>query len=427
MKINELKCRFCNSKNVKLIIDFGFVALAGAFIGQHQFSDEKKYGQQLYFCKDCYLLQIINKVDPKVLFKDYFYFSSAIKTLRDHFAVFANEVTKRFLIPGKASILEIGCNDGIMLRSFSKLKIKTIIGIDPSTNVISTIKEPDVITINDFFTEKAAEEIKNKYGAMNMIVANNVFAHIDDIHDVTKGINKLLAKDGVFIFEVHYIGSLINELQYDMIYHEHLYYYSLLALEKYFSRFDMEVFDIKPIPIHAGSMRYYVRKKGELKQIALSNDVINLKKQEIASGYDKEAAYLNYAYRVEKTKIALIKLLDHIRDAENKSVVGYGASGRANTLIQYCQINSTHLKYIIDDAPAKQGFYTPGSHFLIKSREALEIEKPDYILVFAWSFINEIINKNMKYLMSRGKMIIPLPAVKVISYENGEIKEKLYS
>jgi methylation protein EvaC len=425
--MNELKCRFCQSSNISLIIDFGNVALAGAFLQPGQFPDEIKYPQQLYFCKDCFLLQIINKVDPSVLFKDYFYFSSAIKTLRDHFAVFAQEVTKRFLTPGQSAVLEIGCNDGVMLRAFAKLDLKTVIGIDPSTNVISTIKEPNIITINDFFTEKAANEIKNKYGAMNMIVANNVFAHIDDIQDVTRGIDLLLAKDGVFIFEVHYIGSLINELQYDMIYHEHLYYYSLLALEKYFSGFGMEIFDIKPIPIHAGSMRYYVRKKGELKQVPLSNDVIELKRQEIGAGYDREAAYLNYAHRVEKTKIALIKLLDQIRDVENKSVVGYGASGRANTLIQYCQINNTQLKYIIDDAPAKQGFYTPGSHFPIKAREVLETESPDYVLVFAWSFINEIINKNMKYLMGGGKMIIPLPAVKVVSYEDGKIKEELYS
>lgn len=420
------QCRFCASPNVSQIIDFGSVGLAGAFLKPDQFAAEKKYDQQLYFCSDCYLLQIINKVPPTVLFKDYFYFSSAIATLRKHFRSYAKEVTEKFLIPKKSSVLEIGCNDGILLKPFVELEVKTVIGVDPSSNVIETIKDPNIIAINDFFTRERALKIREDYGPINMICANNVFAHIEDMHDVTAGIKTLLADDGVFVFEVHYIGSLIDEIQYDMIYHEHLFYYSLLALQNFFKGFDLEVFDVKPVDIHAGSMRYYVRHKDESNDKSVSLNVINLQKREREKGFDKLETFQSYADKVAQTKTDLMALLADLKQ-EQKSIVGYGASGRANTTIQYCGIDDRHIDYMIDDAPAKHGYYTPGSHLEIKPRSALEENTPDYILIFAWSFFNEIIEKNMAYLKQGVKFIVPLPEVKVFSWQDGQIVEKNYS
>ena len=258
-----------------------------------------------------------------------------------------------------------------------------------------------------------------------MICANNVFAHINDMHDITRAIKSLLKPNGVFIFEVHYIGSLIDEVQYDMIYHEHIYYYSLITLQEFFSKFDLEIFNIKPIPIHGGSMRYYVRNIGKLIDKKISLRLLNLQKSEYLKGYNKKNTFIDYAKKVDLTRKNLMSLLNKIK-RENKTIVGYGASGRANTLIQYCKIDDSLLDYIVDDAPMKQGYYTPGSHLLIKSRDALNEELPDYIIIFAWSFFNEIIEKNINYLHQGVKFIIPLPEVKVFSFQSGEIIEKLY-
>tara|TARA_B100000212_G_scaffold119733_1_gene89534 strand:+ start:23696 stop:25006 length:1311 start_codon:yes stop_codon:yes gene_type:complete len=426
-KFNSLNknCRFCNSKKITEIINFGNVGLAGGFLLPNEFKCEKKYPQQLFFCEDCFLLQIINEVDSRLLFKDYFYFSSAISTLRKHFRKYAEDVTNEFLIPDKSTVLEIGCNDGILLKPFIELGIKKVIGVDPSSNVISTIKDPDIIKINDFLTENLARSIIQKHGEIDLICANNVFAHINNMHDVTNAIKLLLKDDGIFIFEVHYIGSLIDEVQYDMIYHEHIYYYSLITLQKFFEKFDLEIFDIKPIPIHGGSMRYYVRNKGKLINKKTSLKIINLQKTEYHKGYDNSKTFLNYARMVNITRLNLMSLLKEIKN-NNKSIIGYGASGRANTLIQYCNISNEILDYIVDDAPMKQGYYTPGSHLKIKSAESIEENMPDYILIFAWSFFNEIIEKNIKYLHRGVKFIIPLPEVKIISSINGEIIEKIY-
>lgn len=421
-----LHCRFCNSSNLWLIIDFGNVALAGAFLRPNQFADEKKYPLQLYFCEDCFLLQVINRVSPELLFRDYFYYSSAIKTLRDHFQEYAHEVTGRFLTPRKSTVVEIGCNDGVLLNPLYEVGVRTLIGVDPATNIVKAINNPNIIVVNDFFSEATAQKMLNQFGPADMIVANNVYAHIDNMHDVTRGIKQLLGQAGVFIFEVHYLGNIIEYLQYDMIYHEHLYYYSLIALDNFLDQFDMEVFDVKRIPIHAGSMRYYVRKKGRLRSESVSGNAHELRQEELRKGYHKVETYLDYAHRVEKTKVTLMNLLNKLKAGE-KTIWGYGASGRANTIIQYCGIDKHILDCMIDDAPAKHGFYTPGSHLLIRPRSAIEENPPDYILVFAWSFFKEILNNTLDYFHNGGRFIIPLPEVKVVAFKNGAVVEEIHS
>jgi methylation protein EvaC len=397
------------------IMDFGRVALAGAFLKPEQFATEATYPLRLYFCRDCFAVQVIDKVNATVLFHDYFYFSSSIKTLRDHFTEYAAEVTARFLEPGKSTVIEFGCNDGILLRPLADQQIRTVIGVDPATNVVKTIDDPRVTVINEFFTEAVANQIVEWYGEADLVMANNVYAHIPDIQGVTRAVKRVLHQDGVFVFEVHYLGKVINEMQYDMIYHEHLYYYSLLSAMKHFERYDMMVFDIKPIPIHAGSMRFYVCKKGSRHAKTVSDAVIQLQREERSKGFDNAETFKRFAADVAERKAELMSLLDKLRK-EGKRVAGYGASGRANTMIQYCRIDHDHMEYVIDDAPAKQGFYTPGSHFLVRSSEVLrEPDTPDYLLLFAWSFFDEIARKNQTFLDNGGRMIIPLPEVRVTS------------
>ncbi len=411
---NKFCCAFCSSDSMQKVMDFGEVALAGGFLSKEQFEDEPKFPLRLFFCSDCYAVQVVDIVDTDVMFKNYFYFSSAIASLKEHFVDYATEVVSRFIPePSKATVVEIGCNDGVLLRPLADQNLRTVVGIDPATNIVATINDARINTINKYFSETVAEEVVNRFGKADLVVANNVYAHIPDICGVTRGIKQVLADDGVFIFEVHYLGKVLNGYQYDMIYHEHLYYYSLIALLNHFSRHDMTIFDVKPIPIHAGSMRYYVCKNTSKYANNISPRVHLLEQSERAKGFDKIETYSKFASDIESRKVKLMALLEKLKKL-NRRVYGYGASGRANTIIQYCGITHDHIELMIDDAPAKSGYYTPGSHFLIKSNEALKTDPPDYVLNFAWGYLAEISEKCRDYFEQKGRMIVPLPDVRIL-------------
>ena len=395
-------------------MDFGRVALAGGFLTSEQFENEQKYPLRLFFCDDCCAVQVVDKISADVLFQDYFYFSSSIGTLREHFRNYAAEVTSRFLSPPSASVLEFGCNDGVLLQPLADEGIGTVIGVDPASNVLASVDDQRLTLINDFFNESVADSVVERYGEMDMVLANNVYAHIPDIQSATQAVSRVLKKDGVFIFEVHYLGRVIDEMQYDMIYHEHLYYYSLLSAISHFTRYGMVVFDVKPVPIHAGSLRFYVCKSGSKHEAEVSTRVSQLKQEELERGFDNFETFRQFSDRVAEHKEELLLLLNRLR-GEGCTIAGYGASGRANTIIQYCGLDHRHLDFMIDDAPAKQGVFTPGSHFRIHPSTILEgSSPPDFLLVFAWSFLDEIRQRNRKYLDSGGQMIIPLPKIRMV-------------
>jgi len=399
---------------MSLAMDFGRVALAGGFLTSEQFENEQKYPLRLFFCDDCCAVQVVDKVSADVLFQDYFYFSSSIGTLREHFRNYAAEVTSRFLSPPSASVLEFGCNDGVLLQPLADEGIGTVIGVDPASNVLASVDDQRLTLINDFFNESVADSVVERYGEMDMVLANNVYAHIPDIQSATQAVSRVLKKDGVFIFEVHYLGRVIDEMQYDMIYHEHLYYYSLLSAISHFARYGMVVFDVKPVPIHAGSLRFYVCKSGSRHEAEVSTRVSQLKEEELERGFDNFETFRQFSDRVAGHKEELLLLLNRLR-GEGSTIAGYGASGRANTIIQYCGLDHRHLDFMIDDAPAKQGVFTPGSHFRIHPSTILEgSSPPDFLLVFAWSFLDEIRERNRKYLDSGGQMIIPLPKIRMV-------------
>ena len=394
-------------------MNFGEVALAGGFVRVDQFASEKKFPLRLYFCEDCYAVQVIDKIPADVLFQNYFYFSSSIGTLRDHFKNYAAEVTSRFLNPETATVLEFGCNDGVLLKPLADQGIRTVIGVDPAVNVVASINDPRVTVINNFFTEEVANDIVNKYGKVDLVMANNVYAHIADIKGTTRAVANVLSDNGVFVFEVHYLGKVVNEMQYDMVYHEHLYYYSLISAVKHFDRYGLTVFDIKPVSTHAGSMRFYICKSSSTHSSVVTLAVKQLEVEERAKGFDLYDTFKRFSETVISQKRKLIEILNDLRQ-RGASIAGYGASGRANTMIQFCGIGHEHLDYMIDDAPAKEGFYTPGSHFKIQSSVILNsLNRPDYVIVFAWSFFDEILNKNLKYIDSGGRMILPLPEVTI--------------
>lgn len=372
-----MNCSFCGSET-SFVHDFGEVALAGGFLKPP--FNEKKYPLKIHFCEECYLLQVEERIDPDVMFKEYFYFSSANETMTNHFKSYADEIVKRF---NPKKVIEIGCNDGVLLNPLINHGVECI-GVDPS----STVPQEDYI-VNDYFTE----EVARKLGKADLVIANNVFAHIDDINCATRAVYEALKDDGTFIMEVHYLGDMIYSLQYDWIYHEHIYYYSLMTLDKHFRRHGMKVYDIKKVNTHGGSMRYYICKDGR----KVSREVRDQFYIEKSLRLDKLDTYKDFSERIKKHK-------KELKEALPGKIVGYGASGRANAVIQYCDLQ---MDYMVDDAPAKEGFYTPGSHIPIYSREKLEQDPPERVLVFAWGYLDEI--KKKCHL----PMVIPFPIIKL--------------
>jgi methylation protein EvaC len=407
-------CRFCEGSNLTKILDFGNFPLAGGFLKETDLSKEKLYPFSLNLCRNCFLVQISDIVPAEVLFKEnYFFFSSAIGTLVTHFESFAEEVHKRFLKDRRdPSAFELGCNDGVLLKPLAALGVRAV-GIDPATNVVNSIESKDITVINEFFSERAAIEIRKQHGQFDAFLTSYSFAHIDDMIDIMKGVKCLLKDDGVLVIEIYYLGTLIDELQYDMIYHEHFSYYSLGALGLFLHRYGMEVFDLQYIPgVRSGSVRFYARNINQRSE-SVSPAVSKMMEYEKSSKFDRVETYSRYADRISETRNDLVALLSRLRNA-GKSIIGYGASGRGTIIMNYCGINGRHLDYVVDDAPAKQGFFTPGTHVPIKSWEYVQNSKyPDYAVLFAWAFADEVIKRRQDFIRNGGRFIIPLPTVKI--------------
>lgn len=396
-----MKCRFCDGTDIDEVIDFGKVALAGAFLKPSNFASEKMYPLRLGFCHSCSAAQLLDLVEPEVMFKDYFYFTSSTNTGREHYKHYANEIYTRFR---PSSVLEIGCNDGGLLKILANDGAKTVVGVDPASNVVGAISDPRIEIVNDFFNERVASNIVEQHGRFQMVVANNVIAHVPDINGFTQAICDVLHDNGVFIAEAHYLGNMLLQTQYDWIYHEHAYYYSLNSLSKHLRNFGLQVFDVQWLPTHGGSMRYYICKT---KKWLVSNAVEQLAWDELRKEFGLIETFQKFAMDVERHRTKLVSLLHTLRESGSR-VVGYGACGRGNTVLQYCGLTSTDLPYIIDDALAKIGFHTPGSHIPIYDRSILNTDNPDYALLFAWPYMDEI-----RARCDLG-MIVPFPTVRTI-------------
>lgn len=411
--LHHEQCRFCHSESLKEVIDFGYVPLAGGFHKSKESTlSEKKYPLKICFCENCGLVQVDNAISADVLFKDYFYFSSAIGTLKNHFENYSEELLSLFPLPDGVKVLEIGCNDGVFLKPLAKQGFD-VIGVDPATNVVAPLIDEGFNVYNECWTEEIAEKVVSEHGEVELFLSSNSFAHIDDMKTVLLGVKKVLSDDGVLAFETHYLPTLLTEMQYDMLYHEHINYYSLHSINSMAELYDMEVFDVKKIPIHAGSVRYYLKNKGSNK-FPVTDAVREMNAAEKDLKISEYDTYVSFKERVNKTRSDLLEVLSEIK-ASGKTVVGYGASGRATQLSAYCGIGSEYLDYVIDDAPAKQGCFTPGNHMEIVGSDILNSEnRPDYCLLFAWSFADEIKKRNPEYFESGGKFIVPLPEVRII-------------
>lgn len=408
--IRRTECRICKSKNIIKFLDFGEMPLAGGFIKEEQIKDDVSYQLAVYFCRRCKAVQLMDVVPPEVLFKDYRFLSSVTNTLTKHFAEYAKEMKERFLIKGSL-VVEFGSNDGALLKPFMDLEVVSI-GVEPATNIAEIAKSKGCIVINDFFTNKIAEKIVSEYGKADIICANNVFAHIDNIHEVVRAIKSLLKPNGIFVFEVHYLLDLINSFQYDMIYHEHLMYYSVTTLNYFLKLFDMEIFEIKRIPIHSGSIRVYARNKNGRKEKIDSSveEILNLEKE---ARLDRKDTFLKFAKEVWE-KIDDIRNTVNKLKSEGKKIVGYGASGRSVVHLNLCRLRKDKIDYVVDESPERVGRFIPGVHIPIVKPKVMQNDKPDYVILFAYNYEKEVFEKEKEFIKNGGKFIIPLPKIRII-------------
>lgn len=405
-------CRFCVTGKLISFLSFGHVPLAGGFLkSKRAITKEKLYPLTICVCESCHLVQVREVVSTKTLFADYFYFSSAIGTLASHFVAYAAFLAERIADHKTKFVVEIGSNDGVFLRPLREEGFR-VLGIDPAVNVVAKVDQTITPTISAPFTEQTAKEVSLSHGQADVIVTSNSFAHIDDMHDVMRGVVKLLKPDGMLCIETHDLSVLMQESQYDMMYHEHMSYYSLHALESFFHMYGMHIVDAFKVPMHGGSLRTFVQFDDATSEV--SDHVREIKEGERRIGLDQVETFLTFGNQIATTKKDLRSLLSTIAKS-GKSVAGYGASGRGTQVMSYTELTADDLRYVIDDAPAKIGCLTPGNHLMIVPSSVLqEKDGPEYCLLFAWSFASEIMKRNQSYIDRGGKFILPLPSVKVL-------------
>jgi len=410
-------CRICGSNNLTVFLDYGNVPLAGGFLTKEQLEEEKLYPLDIAVCLDCSLVQILNVVSPEALFTDYRYLSSVTQTLSQHFREYA-EVLRRNVLPKDNSfVVEIGCNDGVLLAPLQKIGVKAL-GVDPASNVVEVAWQQGLEVINDYFTLEVAKRIAAEFGKADVITASNVFAHIDDLDEVMRGVDSLLTSHGTFVVEVHYIVDLVEGLQFDTVYHEHLCYYSLHALSTLYHRYGFEIVDAERLPMHGGAVRVF-SKRTQASQGHKSEILKQMMEYERRLSINESDLYIRFGQQVVQYRDQLLELLIE-RKRNSRTLSGYGAAGRATTLLNFCKIDNSMMEYIVDASPFRFGRYVPGVRIPIVPPSTLAERPTDDCLITAWNYRVEIIDKEQVYLERGGKFILPLPQIEIVGVSKHE-------
>jgi SAM-dependent methyltransferase len=407
-----LNCRFCNELLTKIFVDLGISPLSNAFLKKEMLDgSEKKYPLCAYVCDNCFLVQLPEFEKPENIFKDYAYFSSYSNTWIQHAKNYVNMVIRKFNFDEKSLVVEIASNDGYLLQFFKKKNIP-ILGIEPAVNVAKIAKEKEIPTITKFFSVDTANELKKNGKLADLIIGNNVLAHVPNLNDFVKGLKILLKPSGIITLEFPHVLQLIQKNQFDTIYHEHFSYFSLLTLKKIFPFHGLQIFDVEEISTHGGSLRIYV-KHTENDGISINERVRILLEKEKQCGLENISTYTNFTKKVEDVKG---KLQEFFISAKNsgKKIVCYGAAAKGNTLLNYCNIGNNFIEYVVDQSPYKQGLFLPGTNIPIKSPDEIQKTKPDYLIIIPWNLKEEIMEE-IKYIQNwGGKFMIPIPEVKII-------------
>lgn len=404
-------CRWCWSKKLHKILDLWNMPLAWGFLKSEDIKNEIKIPLDLFYCEECNLVQITSIVNPEILFKNYFYISSVIPKLAKHFYDYSIFLREKYLLWDNPKILEMWCNDGVLLQNFiNDTKIFSL-WIEPSNNVSKFAIDKWIQVINTFFTESKSQDIVKEYWEFDIITWSNMFAHIDNIIDVIHWVKNIIKKDWVFIFEVHYLLDLMKDFQYDTIYHEHLTYYSIIAIKKIFELQLMKIIDVIHLDMHGGGIRV-VTSLNDSRNI-INDSVKKFIDNEIKFWLDKLNTYMNFWDKVIEHKRSLIKILTDLKK-EWKQIVWYWAPWRWTILLNYCNIDNTILDYIVDLSPLRKWMLMPWVHLEINDPTISRLSPPDFFLVLAWNYIDSILEQEKDLVNKWVKFIVPFPLINII-------------
>ncbi len=385
--------------------------LANAFVAKDAIAEvQPVYPLDVYFCEDCTHAQLLDVVDPSVLYSHYVYVSGTSPVFVRHFREYAAYVTSRFQVPAGSLVVEIGSNDGTLLRSFKDLGMQ-VLGVDPAEEITRATVASGIDAVVGFFTPELARQLKTTRGPAAVIAANNVIAHIDDLSGVMAGVRDLLADDGVFVFEVSYLVDVIEKNLFDTIYHEHLDYHSVKPLVGFFRSHGLELIEAIRVESHGGSLRGVVQRAGGPRPVGVS--VAEAVRQEQSLGLDRAETLRAFAGHINNIKNELTGLLRDLKQ-QGKRIAAFGAPAKATTLLYHFGFEPGIIDFIVDDSPLKQGLYSPGMHIPVVPSSELYARKPDYVVILAWNFAQPIIDKHAAFREQGGRFIVPLPRVEVI-------------
>lgn len=401
-------CRICGGKELHGFLSLGESPLANSFLDRETVNaPERRYPLGLVFCRACALVALSVVVAPEEMFREYIYVSGTSDTMPKHFASLAAELQQRFALAREGLTVEIGSNDGTLLKALQAQGFR-VLGVEPAANLARLARNAGLETVNEFFSAELGSRIRADYGMAQAILANNVVAHIDDIKGLVAGVRELLSDKGVAIFEVPYLGDLLENVEYDTVYHEHLSYFSLAPLERLMAHVGLRVFDVRRIPVHGGSLRVYA----DLAVRAPSDAVALLRESELALRLNALATYEAFSLRVRRQRGRLRALLRDLRQS-GKRIAGYGAPAKSTTLLNYCEIGRDLLEFVVDRNSLKHGRYVPGVRIPVRPVDVLVETRPDYLLLLAWNFAEEIMIQQRAYRDSGGKFIHPLPLPRI--------------
>lgn len=405
------RCRLCNAWLTETFIDLGMSPLANSYVQrEHLSAIEPFYPLHARVCEGCYLVQLDDMQSPDTIFRDYAYFSSFSDTWLKHAADYTEQMAKRFGLDASSMVIEVASNDGYLLQYFQGKGIP-VLGIEPAANVASVAQQKGIPTLVKFFGSETAKELVRGNTRADLLIANNVLAHVPDLNDFVGGLKRALKPDGVITVEFPHLLHLIQENQFDTIYHEHLYYFALFPVAKLLGAHGLTLFDVEQLPTHGGSLRIYVRHEEDLTK-PITESVRYVQSLEERAGLARLETYRRFRDQVQDTKRKLLDLLSTVK-SQGRTIVGYGAPAKGNTLLNYCGIRGDSISFTVDRSPHKQGRFLPGTHIPIEHPDRVREAKPDYVFILPWNLKDEIMQQLAYIREWDGQFIVPIPVPRV--------------
>lgn len=406
------RCRFCGTKLEYTFVDLGTQPLCESYLTRDQLNHmEPFFPLHVYVCASCFLVQLQEYVSPEAIFSEYAYFSSYSDTWLKHAENYVDMITDRLSLSNRSLVVELGSNDGYLLQYFVRRRIP-VLGIEPAANVAEASARRGVQTLVKFFGYDVASELATQGKYADLLIGNNVLAQVPSLNDFVMGMKTLLKPQGIITMEFPHLMRLIRSNQFDTIYHEHFSYFSFIAVDRIFATHGLTIFDVEELPTHGGSLRIYARHSKNA-SLPLQPSVVDIREREEREGYRSLETYSEFSEKVKESKRKILETLIRIKN-EGKCIVGYGAPGKGNTLLNYCGIRTDFLDYTVDRNPYKQGKFLPGSHIPIFPPDKIRETRPDYVMVLPWNLKQEIMTQLSFIGEWGGQFIVPIPTIKVL-------------